>query len=72
MKKRNQKRAGAAQSWMPPKSPLFPARGNLPKPTWRGVLTGLAGPAMRVHKYRNLRSAMFYDAMCDYDCGKPT
>ena len=46
---------------------LFPDARNLPKPLWRSVLSALAGPAVRVHKYRNLRSAMFYDAMHDID-----
>ena len=55
-----------------PTAPLFPCKGNLPKPKWRDVLTALASPAMRLHKYRNLRSAILYDTMHDYDCGKPS
>ena len=47
---------------------MFPDARNMPKPLWRSVLSALAGPAVRVHKYRNLRSAMFYDAMCEVDC----
>ncbi|MDX1509270.1 MAG: hypothetical protein R3358_13375 [Woeseiaceae bacterium] len=47
---------------------LFPDARNMPKPHWRRVLTALAGPAVRVHKYRNLRGAMFHDAMDDVDC----
>ena len=46
---------------------MFPDARNLPKPLWRSVLSALAGPAVRVHKYRNLRSAIFYDAMYDVD-----
>jgi hypothetical protein len=40
---------------------------NPPKPRWRDALVALAGPATRVHRYRNLRSAAFYDAMCEFD-----
>lgn len=47
---------------------LFPDARNMPKPLWRSVLSALVGPAVRVHKYRNLRSAMFYDAVNDIDC----
>ena len=53
-------------------APLFPCKGNLPRVRWRDVLAQIAKPAVRVHEYRNLRSAIFYDAMCDYDCGKPS
>ena len=41
---------------------------NLPKPTWRGALRALASPATRVHHYRNLRTAILEDAMCELDC----
>lgn len=37
---------------------------------WRAALRALAMPATRVHNYRNLHRTMFYDAMCDLDCGK--
>lgn len=53
-------------------APLFPCKGNLPKVKWRDVLSQIARPAVQIHEYRNLRSAMFYDAMCDNDCGKPS
>ncbi len=56
----------------PQAAPLFPCKGNLPKPSWREALTALARPAVRLHRYRNLRSAMFYDAMHHDDCGKPS
>ena len=56
----------------PQAAPLFPCKGNLPKPSWREALAALARPAIRLHRYRNLRSAMFYDAMHDHDCGKPS
>ena len=45
---------------------------NPPKPRWREALVALAGPATRMHRYRNLRSAAFYDAICDLDCKDPT
>ena len=41
---------------------------NLPKPRWRDALKALVLPATRVHRYRNLRSAIFYDAIDDVDC----
>ncbi len=53
-------------------APLFPCKGNLPRPKWRDAIAALARPAIRVHEYRNLRSAIFYDAMCEYDRGKPS
>lgn len=53
-------------------APLFPCKGNLPRVMWRDALVALAKPAVRVHEYRNLRSAIFYAAMCEYDCGKPS
>ena len=48
-------------------APLFPCKGNLPKPKWRQVLAALATPAVRVHNFRNLRTAIVYDALCEYD-----
>ena len=53
-----------------PTAPLFPCKGNLPKPKWRDVIAALAKPAIRIHRYRNLRSAFYYDAIREYDCGK--
>ena len=41
---------------------------NLPKPRWRDAIKALASPAKRIHRYRNLRSAIFYDAIDDVDC----
>jgi len=41
---------------------------NPPKPRWREALIALAGPATRMHHYRNLRSAAFNDAMAELDC----
>ena len=48
-------------------APLFPCKGNLPKPKWRQVLTALATPAVRIHNFRNLRTAIVYDALSQYD-----
>ena len=36
---------------------------------WRKPLTALLDQAERLHRYRNLRSAMFADAVRHYDCG---
>ena len=48
-------------------APLFPCKGNLPKPKWRQVLTALATPAVRIHNFRNLRTAIVYDTLSEYD-----
>ena len=48
-------------------APLFPCKGNLPKPKWRQVLTALATPAVRIHNFRNLRTAIVYDTLSQYD-----
>jgi len=45
----------------------FPDLHNLQKPRWRDALAALAGPAVRMHKYRNLHKSMFYDVMCQMD-----
>ena len=46
----------------------FPDLSNPPKPRWRDALLRLAKPAARIHQYRNLRTAAFYEAMCKLDC----
>ena len=46
----------------------FPDWSNPPKPRWRDALTALASPATRMHRYRNLRSSAFYEAVGDVDC----
>ena len=46
----------------------YPDLHNLPKPRWRDALKALAAPATRVHQYRNLHKAMFYEAVCQIDC----
>ncbi len=48
-------------------APLFPCKGNLPKPKWRQILTALATPAVRIHNFRNLRTAIVYDTLSQYD-----
>ncbi|MDA0706869.1 MAG: hypothetical protein O2907_07140 [Proteobacteria bacterium] len=50
----------------------LPDWSNPPKPRWRDALVALAGPATRIHRYRNLRSAAFYDAIREQDCKDPT
>ena len=54
-------------AWMTQTASRPRDRYNLPKPLWREMLKALFGPAVRLHRYRNLRSSMFYDAMCDLD-----
>ena len=34
---------------------------------WRRALGALSLAPTRIHQYRNLRTAMFYDAMCKVD-----
>ena len=46
----------------------YPDLSNPPKPRWRDALRALAAPATRVHQYRNLHKAMFYEAVCEIDC----
>jgi hypothetical protein len=46
----------------------LPDLHNPPKPRWRDALKALAGPAARVHQYRNLHRSMFYEATCQLDC----
>lgn len=46
----------------------LPDLHNLPKPRWRDAFRALAGPANRLHGYRNLHRKMFYEATCRLDC----
>lgn len=46
----------------------FPDLNNPPKPRWRDALRMLLSPATRMHRYRNLRTAAFYKALCAMDC----
>ena len=40
--------------------------------SWREALSGFASAAFRLHHYRDMRTRMFYDALCDVDCtGNP-
>ena len=34
---------------------------------WRSVLRRLAGPAIRLHGLRNVRTRMWREALCDFD-----
>ena len=45
----------------------LPDLHNLPRISWRAALIALFGPAERLHRYRNLRSAMLYDALTKTD-----
>jgi hypothetical protein len=72
MKQGCEKRHGTpvAPSAAGSREPGIPGFGKLPKPRWRAALAGLAGPVVRVHRFRNLRTAMLYDALSrDQDCG---
>lgn len=40
---------------------------NLPKPKWRDALKALAAPAARMHRYRNLRTAIVHQATSALD-----
>lgn len=49
----------------------FPDLRPLEKMRWRDAWRALVGPAERLHKYRNLRTALFYGAMRRLDeCGQ--
>lgn len=37
--------------------------------SWRQALGRLVAPVVRVHQYRDLHTAMLYDALCEHDCG---
>lgn len=41
---------------------------RLHRVAWRKVLAGLAAPAVRMHHYRDLRTAMLREALCELDC----
>lgn len=36
--------------------------------SWRRALAGLAAPALRMHHYRDLRTAMLREALSELDC----
>ncbi len=42
-------------------------RGHLSDSPWRGALTVLASPMVRLHNLRNLRTRMLHDALGDVD-----
>jgi hypothetical protein len=63
------RRTPAAPGATGSREPGIPVVGKPPKPRWRAALAGLAGPVVRVHRFRNLRTAMLYDALAlDQDC----
>lgn len=42
--------------------------GVLQRVRWRDALTDLLGAAFRVHHYRDIRTRMLREALCDADC----
>ena len=36
--------------------------------SWRDAFGLLAGAAFRIHHYRDVRTKMLHDALCDLDC----
>jgi|GEM_PF-2305723 len=59
----------ATGTWRGGDAARLPDLHNLPKISWRTALTGLLGPAMRMHHYRNLRGALIASALRRDDCG---
>ena len=54
--------------WAESRSPRYNVAVSHP-PRWHLFLTSLASPAVRLHRLRNLRAAMFREATCEIDCG---
>lgn len=48
----------------------FDAR-NMPGTHLRSVLATLVGAPMRLHRFRNLHTAVLEDAISAYDCSRP-
>ena len=46
-------------------TPVVSAR---PKFSWRVAASQVVIPALRLHRYRNTRTRMLYDALNDVDC----
>ena len=38
--------------------------------SWREALGQVASAAFRLHHYRDVRTRMLYDALCEIDCAK--
>jgi hypothetical protein len=36
--------------------------------SWRDALGGLTSAALRLHRYRGLRTQILHDALCETDC----
>jgi hypothetical protein len=56
-------------------APLSVAAGTTPaagervrKHFWREAVSQVAMPALRLHRYRNARTRMLHEALCDLDC----
>lgn len=60
--------ASVARSLQQQSQTRFPDWHNLPKPKWRDALKALASPATRLHRYRNLRTKIYYEVISDLDC----
>jgi hypothetical protein len=46
-----------------------PGDGSASGHGFKFVLQRLTQPAIRLHRYRNVRTRMLQDALCDLDCG---
>ena len=57
----------AGDRWLAEAAPRFPDLRHRFRVRWKDALSALLGPAERLHQLRNLRSAMFYDAVNQVD-----
>ncbi len=57
----------ARERWLAEVAPRFPDLRHRFRLRWKDALGALIGPAERLHHLRNLRSAMFYDAIDQVD-----
>lgn len=55
------------EHWLAKSGQRFPDLHNRYKIGWRDALKALLGPAERLHHLRNMRSALFYDAIGKVD-----
>jgi hypothetical protein len=44
--------------------------GSASRRGFKFALQRLTQPAVRLHRYRNVRTRMLQDALCDLDCGR--
>ncbi len=56
-----------SEHWLADAGPRFPDLRHRYRVRWKDALAALLGPAERLHHLRNLRSAMFYDAVRQVD-----